>query len=214
MDNLTPTKILAAFLVAGITFHGAGLLAAAFVHPEKIEHSAIKVAGVVEPTAGAEAPVTADPPVETLFAGADPARGEADVKRLCSACHTFTNGGHAGVGPNLYGIVGSKHGHMEGFAYSSALSGKPGNWTLDDLYQWLKSPRTFVPGTKMSFAGIDNPKTRADVIAFLNSNAEHPAPLPISSAKPPVPAKANPAVPATKKPEPKKPAPAPVVRAH
>jgi cytochrome c len=214
MDNLTPTKILAAFLVAGITFHGAGLLASALVHPEHPEHVAIKVAGVAEPTASAETPVTEDPPVETLLGSADPSRGEADVKRLCSACHTFTNGGHAGVGPNLYGIVGLPHGHMAGFPYSSALAGKPGDWTIDDLYKWLKSPRTFVPGTKMSFAGIDNPKTRADVIAFLNSNSEHPAPLPVAAKAPPTPAKANPAVPPTKKPTPKTPAPLPVTRAH
>jgi len=35
-----------------------------------------------------------------------------------------------------------------------------------------------VPGTKMTFAGVPRAKERADIIAYLNSLADNPAPLP------------------------------------
>ena len=120
-----------------------------------------------------------DPPVETLLATADPQQGEADTKKLgCVACHTFNEGGKAGLGPNLYGVVGAPHGHMAGFDYSSALKSKQGPWTYDELYQWLKKPSAYAPGTRMTFVGISNPKERADVIDYLRTLSPNPEPLP------------------------------------
>ena len=129
------------------------------------------------PAAGA--PPAGEPPVETLLASADPKAGEADTHKLgCIACHTFNDGGKAGIGPNLYGVVGGPHAHMKGFDYSAALKSKQGPWTYDELYQWLKKPSAYAPGTKMTFAGIPNPKERADVIAYLRSLSPNPEPLP------------------------------------
>ena len=130
----------------------------------------------------AAAPASApagDPPVDTLLAAADPKQGEAETKKVgCTACHTFNEGGKAGLGPNLYGVVGAPHGHMEGFNYSTALKSKQGPWTYDELYQWLKKPSAYAPGTRMTFLGIANPKDRADVIAYLRSLSPNPEPLP------------------------------------
>ena len=79
--------------------------------------------------------------METLLASADAKAGEDDTRKLgCVACHTFNEGGKAGLGPNLYGVVGAPHGHMEGFNYSTALKSKSGPWTFDELYEWLKKP--------------------------------------------------------------------------
>lgn len=120
-----------------------------------------------------------DPPIETLLASANPQQGEADTKKVgCTACHTFNEGGKAGLGPNLYGVVGGPHGHMEGFSYSAALKSKQGPWTYAELYEWLKKPSAYAPGTRMTFAGIANPKERADVIAYLRSLSANPEPLP------------------------------------
>jgi len=67
---------------------------------------------------------------------------------------------------------------MAGFNYSSGMKTKEGPWTFDELSTWLTKPSAYVPGTRMAFAGISNPKTRADVIAYLNSLSASPEPLP------------------------------------
>ncbi len=183
MDSMEINKAVAAFLMAGIAFMGATLISDALVHPKELKETAIKVDLPSEQTAAA-APAEAEPPVATLLASADVGRGEAGVKSLgCVACHSFNEGGKAGVGPNLYGVVGGPHGHMEGYAYSAALKGKEGPWTYDELNEWLKKPNAYAPGTKMSYAGISDPKKRADVIDYLHSLAKDPVPLPAAPAK-------------------------------
>ena len=184
MDSLEINKAAAAVLVAGIAFLGSGLLGDALVHPVKLSKPAIEIKAETAPVAGAPAE-QADPPVALLLASADPGRGQADtVKQGCVACHSFNEGGKAGVGPNLYGIVGGPHAHMVGYEYSAALKGKQGPWTYDELYEWLKNPRAYAPGTKMSYAGWKDAKGRADIIDYLRTLSATP------EALPPVPAQA------------------------
>ncbi len=183
MDSMEINKAVAAFLMAGIAFMGAGLISDALVHPTPIKGTAIKIDLPNEQTAAA-APAEAEPPVAVLLASADSGRGESGVKSLgCVACHSFNEGGKAGVGPNLYGVVGGPHGHMEGYAYSAVLKGKQGPWTFDALNEWLKKPSAYAPGTKMSYAGISDAKKRADVIDYLRTLAKDPLPLPEAPAK-------------------------------
>ncbi len=80
-----------------------------------------------------------------------------------------------------------------------------GPWTYEELDKWLLKPSAYAPGTKMSFAGIPDPKIRADVIDYLHTLAANPEPLPggvTPAAVPPVPGPAQPepsgAVPAPK----------------
>ena len=65
-----------------------------------------------------------------------------------------------------------------GFNYSAALKAKGGTWEIDDLNQFINNPRGYIPGTNMTFAGIQRGGERADVIAYLNSLSDNPAPLP------------------------------------
>lgn len=127
-----------------------------------------------------EGPAESGPPLEALLASADLAKGEA-VFAKCVACHTINAGGAQGIGPNLHGIIGAKHGHIAGFAYSDAIASIAGPWDWKAMDEWLASPRKYAPGTKMSFAGLSNPEDRANLIAWLNTQGSN---LPL----PPVPA--------------------------
>ena len=178
MDSLEGNKVAAAVLMAGMAFVGSGLIGGYLVRPEPLHQTAIKI-DLPNP-AGKESAPAPEEPIAALLASADVGRGESAVKGLgCVACHSFNEGGKAGVGPNLYGVVGAKHAHMEGYTYSAALAAKAGEpWTYDELNKWLLKPSAYAPGTKMAYAGIADPKKRADVIDYLHSLSHEPLPLP------------------------------------
>ncbi len=116
-------------------------------------------------------------PIANLLASASIQRG-TEVAKQCELCHNLGKGQGAKIGPDLYGVVGRKVASEPGFNYSAPLKAKGGTWTFDALNTWLTNPRADVPGTLMTFAGLPNEHQRADVIAYLNSNSDHPLPLP------------------------------------
>jgi cytochrome c len=96
----------------------------------------------------------------------------AEVFKKCRACHDVGPGAKNKVGPPLNGILGRKAGTIDGFAYSDAnkASGAKGlTWTEDVLFKYLENPLTFMPGTKMAFAGLKDPQDRKDLIAYLKT---------------------------------------------
>lgn len=99
----------------------------------------------------------------------DAAKGEKLFKARAAQCHSATQGGPNGVGPNLWGIVGRKSGTIEGFGYSKANLESGVTWTTDVLDKFLENPKKFMPGTKMSFAGLKKQAERDDIIAFLST---------------------------------------------
>jgi cytochrome c len=87
--------------------------------------------------------------------------------RVCQTCHTLGEDDRHMVGPNLHGLFSRNVGEAEDFRYSNALQEADFAWTPEQLNEWLANPRDFLPGNRMSFAGLRDEETRADVIAYL-----------------------------------------------
>ncbi len=154
--------------------------------PEKEGFAIVAAEGAAEggeEAAGAgEAAVT---PIATLLASADAGAGEAVFKK-CQACHSGEKGGPNKVGPDLWDIVNRPVGAHEGFSYSAGMKtfaegGKV--WDFDHLNHFLMAPKKYVAGTAMGFAGLKKDDERANLIAYLRTLSDNPAPLPSPSAE-------------------------------
>lgn len=183
MDSYEWNKIAGWVLAAVISVLGLSILTG-YMFPVHLPKTPAYVVQGVEAEAGAGgAAAEAEKPIEFFLASADPAKGEAQFKK-CASCHSIEKGGAVGIGPNLYGIVGAKHGHAPGFAYSDALKATGDKvWDWQGLAAWLSNPKKYIPGNKMSFAGISKPEDRANLIAFLNSKSDAPLPAPAAPAE-------------------------------
>ena len=116
-----------------------------------------------------------------MVAAADVAKGANFAKR-CVACHTFEKDAGNKVGPALWGVVDRPIASVPDYEYSEAMvafaEGGAKTWTYDELSAFLADPKGHVPGTKMVFPGIKKDEDRANVIAYLRTLADTPAPLP------------------------------------
>ncbi len=173
MDIRTNT-ILGWILAALFVALGLGNLSHLYFKAEPLEKPGFPIEGAVE--AGAAGPAAPEVPIEVMMASADVSKG-AEVFKKCASCHNAVQGGANGIGPNLWGIVGAPIAQNAGFAYSDVLKARGGKWDFATLNEWIINPRKFASGTKMSFAGLADPKARADVIVYLNAQGSN-LPLP------------------------------------
>ena len=120
----------------------------------------------------------ATPSFDTLLIAADTKSGEK-LSRRCEACHTFKKGEPDKMGPNLWDVVGHDRAHAGHFNYSDEMKSMHSEkWTYDALNLFLTTPQKYMPGNKMAFAGIPDPKQRADLIMWMRSQSDNPIPLP------------------------------------
>jgi cytochrome c len=99
-------------------------------------------------------------PEERLQAG-------ALVFKKCMACHQVGPNAKNGIGPVLNGVVGRPAGQYPEYSYSSANKESGLTWDEPTLTRYLRAPSKVVPGTKMTFAGLQKDQEISAVIAYL-----------------------------------------------
>ena len=167
MDSFEINKIVACVLVVALVFIGLANFSEILYHVEKPEVAAYQVEGAEDMVVSASAAMaddtaTAEPeiPIQTLLASADLEKGGANK-----------------IGPALWDIVNKDIGSKEDYKYSNAMAAYGGNWTYEQLNGYLLNPKKYIEGTKMSFVGLKKEKDRANVILYLRSFSDNPAPI-------------------------------------
>jgi cytochrome c len=177
MSSFEINKFLGALLGTCLVLLAVHIAAGAIFYKPVPAKPGYEIAVKEEQQPGKQEAAPAEQPIENLLATASVDRG-AQLARQCAACHNFQEGQGPKVGPDLYAVIGRKIASAPGFNYSAALRRMNAAWTFDELNKWLTSPRAMVPGTAMTFAGMQNEKQRADLIAYLNTLSKNPLPLP------------------------------------
>lgn len=180
MDSFQLNKLAGAFLGTVFILMSISLISDTLFYspaPEKPGYI-VEAAEAAAPAAGGEAPAAIEP-IAPLLASADAAAGETVFKK-CVACHTPESGGANKVGPNLWGIVGRPIGSHAGFGYSAGMKeyASNGAWDYEKLSAFIAAPKATVKGTAMGYAGLKKADERANLIAYLRTLADSPAPLP------------------------------------
>lgn len=188
MSDLTFNKIAGGVLAAGLVIFGLRELTTIAFHSEPPEKPGYAVA-IQEATEEGPAAEVAPDWGTVLLDPANAVAGQA-VSAKCASCHSFTQGGANGTGPNLYGTLGKTPALHAGFAYSAAFTGYAAGktWTFDEMDAFLKAPQKHVPGTKMTFIGLKKQEERVAMIAYLQSLGSTlaiPAPRPAEAAPAP-----------------------------
>ncbi len=179
MDLYETNKIIGAVLFSFLCLVALNIIAGMIFSRQESEKPGYEIA-VQAPVEKTPAAAPTEQSITALLATASVDRGKTAVRK-CEACHNFQKGGPNKVGPNLWGIVGRPIASHPGFNYSAALKAKGGDWTIDALNTFITNPKADIPGTAMAFAGVSRASERADILAYLNSLSDNPAPLPTST---------------------------------
>jgi cytochrome c len=194
-DNLGFNKIAGAVLATGLVLVGLPQLASIVYHKEPVKKPgyALDVQETAGPgeAAGPELP----PDWGTVLPTANIEAGKAQAAK-CQSCHNLDKGGPNQTGPNLWGVIGRKPGSHPGFSYSGAMTdfgAKTPAWDYQHLFEFIKGPQQYINGTKMTFVGIKKAEDRVNLIAYLRTLSDSPAPIPAPNPAAAAPASGAPA---------------------
>ena len=170
-------KIIVSILFAIILVFGINKITDSIFYVEKPEKSAYQVTNVTTVASTTASETSSDSGnIMLLFASTSAADG-AKVFKKCAACHSIAEGGANKIGPGLWDIVNKDIGSKDDYKYSSAMAAFEGDWTFEQLNNYLINPKKYIKGTKMSFVGLKKAKDRANVILYLRSFSDNPAPI-------------------------------------
>ena len=178
MSSLALNKVMAAVCVTGLGVLGLQTLGHSVYHADKTDFA--YTVEIQEAAAETEVVEIGPPDFGVLLAAADISRGERTA-RLCISCHTFESDGGMGTGPNLYDIFGRVAGSVEGFRYSNAMVEYGKAWDFQNMYDYLEAPADYVPGTNMSFRGINRRDDRVNLIAYMRTLSDSPVAIPAAA---------------------------------
>ena len=173
-------KIIVSIIFAIILVLGINKITDVIFYVEKPEKSAYQVASVTtvaSTTSDEESSANSESGnIMALFASTNAAEG-AKIFKKCAACHSITEGGANKIGPALWGVLGKPAGSAPGYKYSKAMATHGKNWSFEEMNGFLKKPKDWIKGTKMSCAGLKKAEDRAAVILYMNENTNSPLQL-------------------------------------
>ncbi len=176
MHSLNMNKYLGAILAAVLLTVVISKLGGIVYHVDSPDEMSYIVE--LEPVEGDDVEEAPAMTFDQVLAMADPTGGQ-NISKKCVSCHTFDEGDTTTkLGPSLWNIVGRDVGSVSGYSYSSAMADLGGAWTYDGLNEFLADPRAYVPGTKMTYAGISDMAERAQLVAWMRTLSADPVPLP------------------------------------
>jgi cytochrome c len=150
------------FVVSGLS-----LLAACGNNADEASSGAVTAPQLTAATLGSQEILTVSEYLALEpFSSADRKNGERQAQ-ICKACHSTVEGGPNMIGPALFGFFGKAAASHDGFDYSDALLDADFVWTPRALDAWLAQPGRFLPGNRMTFAGVLKQRDRDDLIAYL-----------------------------------------------
>ena len=116
--------------------------------------------------------------ISTKLSHGDPTKGAEIYAAHCSSCHVKRPQDVATIGPNLWNVLGRDKASTDFSKYSKIMMAWTGPWSYEDLNTFLAGPTLTTPGVNMEVRGVPEESERLNLIAYLRTLSDSPAPLP------------------------------------
>ncbi len=112
-------------------------------------------------------PVSSPPPPVAVADIRPPEATFDPIFEPCAHCHQVGRGARTATGPSLQGLIGRRAGTLAGYPFSDAMRSSGLTWDEGTLDRFIASPQSVVSGTRMIYAGMDDPARRKALIDFI-----------------------------------------------